>query len=405
MQDTAGRPSRPGHDHPQPLRWGLWLVGARGSVATTAAVGHAAVVRGLAGTTGLVTDLDVFAGAPLPSLDDLVLGGWDTGEDPLLKRADALAAAGVVPAGLPAAVADALAAQDERILPGVCAEEARAQPSTALDRLRADLRAFAAGHDLAHVVVVDVASTEPPLADHPAHADAEALLAAIDADQPVASPAVLYAVAALTTGAAFVDFTPSSATQLPAVAELARRHGAPLAGRDGKTGETLVKTALAPMFADRALRVRSWSGMNLLGGGDGATLADPTSAASKLTSKAAPLEAILGYRPDGPVRIDNVPDLGEWKTAWDLVAFEGFLGTRMQLQFTWQGCDSALAAPLVLDLARLAAAASAAGRGGVLEALGYFFKDPLVDGPDAVAEHRLERQFLHLVDWAVGLRA
>ena len=128
----------------------------------------------------------------------------------------------------------------------------------------------------------------------------------------------------------------------------------PWGGSDGKTGETLVKSVLAPMFAARSLRVRSWAGTNLLGGGDGGTLADPQAMESKARSKARGLEAMLGHPVDGPVHIDNIADLGDWKTAWDHLTFSGFLGTRMSMQFTWQGCDSSLAAPLVIDLARLA---------------------------------------------------
>lgn len=169
--------------------------------------------------------------------------------------------------------------------------------------------------------------------------------------------------------------------RLPALDELAQLRGVPHVGRDGKTGETLVKAALAAMFADRALRVCSWSGTNLLGGGDGAALARPGSATSKLRSKALGLEAILGYPVEGLLHIDHVEDLEEWKTAWDHVTFEGFLGTRMSLQFTWQGCDPALAAPL-----------------GALDALAFFFKDPVGTG-----EHRLDRQFARLCAWAARL--
>jgi myo-inositol-1-phosphate synthase len=139
------------------------------------------------------------------------------------------------------------------------------------------------------------------------------------------------------------------------------------------------------MFASRALRVLAWSGTNLLGGGDGATLADPAAARSKTTSKRRGLGAMLGGQPEGEVRIDYVPALGQWKTAWDHIAFEGFLGARMTAQFTWHGCDSALAAPLVLDLARLLAAAHRAGVSGPVPELGFFFKDP-VGGPHALAE-------------------
>jgi len=152
------------------------------------------------------------------------------------------------------------------------------------------------------------------------------------------------------------------------------------------------------MFSARALKVRSWAGTNLLGGGDGETLADPVTANSKLESKARGLAALLGDDVTAPLHIDNVPDLGEVKTAWDHVSFEGFLGARMSLQFTWTGYDSALAAPLILDLARFVTAAHAAGQSGALTELGFFFKDPL--GSD---EHRFAEQTARLVAWAGAL--
>src|SRR5690606_9106219 len=146
---------------------------------------------------------------------------------------------------------------------------------------------------------------------------------------------------------------------------------------DGKTGETLLKSVLAPMFATRNLRVRSWSGLNLLGGGDGANLARPDANAAKAASKQRVLRETLGYEPEGRTRIDLVADIGDLKTAWDLITFTGFLGSRMRLEFTWHGCDSALAAPLVLDLARLTAAAHRRGAAGPLAPLAFFFKDPI----------------------------
>jgi myo-inositol-1-phosphate synthase len=152
------------------------------------------------------------------------------------------------------------------------------------------------------------------------------------------------------------------------------------------------------MFSARALRVRSWAGTNLLGGGDGANLADPEQARGKLESKARGLASLLGDSVTAPLHIDNVPDLGEQKTAWDHVSFEGFLGARMSLQLTWTGLDSALAAPLVLDLARLTAAAHAAGRSGPLGGLAFFFKDPI--GSD---EHRFAEQTKLLTAWAQSL--
>ena len=162
----------------------------------------------------------------------------------------------------------------------------------------------------------------------------------------------------------------------------------PYGGQDGKTGETLLKTVLAPMFAARNLEVLSWVGHNILGGGDGRTLTDPENKASKVRSKDAALAAILGYKPASHVSIEYVESLDDWKTAWDHVHFAGFLGTKMALQFTWQGCDSILAAPLVIDLARLALLAQRRGERGVMAHLACFFKSPM-----GTAEHDFFRQW------------
>ncbi|WP_461030951.1 inositol-3-phosphate synthase, partial [Streptomyces sparsus] len=186
----------------------------------------------------------------------------------------------------------------------------------------------------------------------------------------------------------YVDFTPATGLRHPRLREAARRSGLPHAGRDGKTGQTLLRSVLGPMFHHRALHVRAWSGTNLLGGGDGAALADPAAAAAKNAGKERVLADTLGSVPEGEVHIDDVPALGDWKTAWDHVAFDGFLGSRMILQTIWQGCDSALAAPLVLDLARITARAHAAGLSGPVEGLGFYFKDPETGPADLPSQWR-----------------
>jgi myo-inositol-1-phosphate synthase len=124
------------------------------------------------------------------------------------------------------------------------------------------------------------------------------------------------------------------------------------------------------------MHVHSWAGANLLGGGDGATLADPQAVQSKLASKTRGLRSLVGEHVVAPLHIDNVPDLGDVKVAWDHVHVEGFLGSRLTLQTTWSAYDSMLAAPLVLDLGRLLALAHAAGVSGPVPELGFFFKDP-----------------------------
>jgi myo-inositol-1-phosphate synthase len=361
---------------------GVWLVGARGSVAVTTVVGALALRAGLAEPVGCVTELPDLRSPAVPGLPDLVFGGHDVATTPLAKRAEALVAAGVLPARVVAALGAELAAVESELRP---------VPGAACQRdvarlVAADLADFRRRHDLDRVVVVNVASTEPAATPHPGHEDLAALEAAVAGTEVVLPASSLNAYAAFTAGCPYVDFTPSTGARLPALAELAAREGLPYAGHDGKTGETLVKSVLAPMFAMRHLRVRTWSGMNLLGGGDGANLADPGANAAKAGSKQRVLAETLGYQPQGTTTIEYVDDIGDFKTAWDLVTFTGFLGTAMRLEFTWHGCDSALAAPLVLDLARLTAAAHAAGRTGPLPELAFFFKDPLGDVPHALPE-------------------
>jgi myo-inositol-1-phosphate synthase len=376
---------------------GLWLVGARGSVATTAACGLAALRSGLVDPVGCVTALPEIAGTALPEYGDLVVGGHDVTSTALDKRAEQLADAGVVAHRLVEALRGDLRTVDAELRPGYEAGSDRPQRDAAA-ALAEDLRDFRRRHGLARVVVINVSATEPRCRPGPQTASLATLESTMDSGIPVLPPSSVYAYAAFTAGCPYVDFTPSTGARLPALAELAERERLPWAGSDGKTGETLVKAALAPMFAARALRVRSWAGTNLLGGGDGANLAKPEVAESKLASKSRLLASVLGTAPTAPLHIDYLADFGDWKTAWDHVSFEGFLGVRMSLQFTWQGCDSALAAPLVLDLARLVARAHEAGEVGPLGALGFFFKDPA-----GSAEHRLEAQYDRLREWAVAL--
>ncbi|GAB2713751.1 inositol-3-phosphate synthase [Streptomyces bullii] len=349
-------------------RVGVWLIGARGSVATTVVAGAAAVTAGLHPPTGLVTETPAFADSGLPAVSSLVFGGHDTLDCPLPKRAEALAAGGVLPPGLPTAVAAELAAADQEIRPGGPLPGDTRSPEELITAFTADIQDFVRRCGLARAVVVNVASTEPV-------ATGDAL-----------PPSSLYATAALRAGCPYVNFTPSTGLHHPALSPLAASSGLPYAGRDGKTGQTLLRSVLGPMFTQRALAVRAWSGTNLLGGGDGAALADPAAAAAKNAGKERVLADTLGATPEGEVHIDDVPALGDWKTAWDHIAFDGFLGTRMILQTIWQGCDSALAAPLVLDLVRLTARAHETGLSGPLGELGFYFKDPVGQGPSGLAE-------------------
>jgi myo-inositol-1-phosphate synthase len=396
-------------------RVGLWLIGAFGGVGSTVALGLACLARKLTPPTGLVTALPVCDGLDLDGAADFVVGGHDIRAGDFRDSVLGLnERSGVFTARQIEACSPELLAWSGNVRPGTVIQSndtIRAladlpdvqkvrSPREAIDRVQADLRAFQARHKLDQVVVINVASTEPPFELTDEHRRLETLEAALDRATPPALPASgLYAYAALDARLPYVNFTPSLGTSCPALDELARRGGVPHGGQDGKTGETLLKTVLAPMFAARHLDVLSWVGHNILGGGDGRTLNDPDNKASKVRSKDAALAAILGYRPQTHVSIEYVESLDDWKTAWDHIHFAGFLGTKMALQFTWQGCDSVLAAPLVIDLARLALLAQRRGERGVMAHLACFFKSPLGTG-----EHDFFRQWAAFERYARGDR-
>jgi myo-inositol-1-phosphate synthase len=374
---------------------GIWLIGARGSVATTAVVGLAAISAGLANATGCVTEQEPFDGVELPGFADFVVGGHDISDVCIAKRAEALVESGMLPPHLLEAVRPQLVETDQRIRSGYDAAQKSQSQAEAARRLSRDISDFKQSHGLARVIVLDVASTEAPVEAIPEFADVDLLLAALeDPARQVLPPSSVSAYAAVLAGAPYVCFTPSTALNIPALRELAARHRVPTAGQDGKTGQTWLRSVLAPAFAARGLRVLSWAGTNLLGGGDGATLADPRAVSGKLQSKNRGLQELTGGAVT-PLHIDNVQDLGETKVAWDHINVEGFLGSRLTLQTTWSAYDSMLAAPMVLDLSRLMALAHAAGEEGHVGALGFFFKDPW--GSD---EHSFAAQTRDLVDWA-----
>jgi myo-inositol-1-phosphate synthase len=372
---------------------GVWLIGAAGSLASTAVVGTRAIAHGLAGPTGLVTELPEVRRLPLIGLDQLVFGGWEVDSMGILHRARALASDHrALSPGLVAAIEDDLLAVERRVVPGFAdgagpagrgrggrAARARREPlDKAVARLGDDLDRFRETEGLGTVIVVNVASTEAPIALGPPHerlADFRRLLA--EDRREMVTPSMLYAFAALDRGCPYVNFTPSLGVTPPALQELGETRRTAFFGSDGKTGETLMKTVLAPLFRYRNLEVLSWEGVNLLGGGDGEVLAHPRHKQSKLLSKSGVLAPTLGYAPHATVSIEYVPSLGNWKTAWDFIHFRGFLGTRMSVQFTWQGCDSILAAPLVLDLVRLTEFAYRSGEAGPMKHLACFFKAPL----------------------------
>lgn len=390
---------------------GVWLIGARGGLATTVMVGAKALARGLAPRLGLVTESPPLKGLQLIPIEKMVFGGCDIQKGTILQTAERIAkATGTFDREMLQELKEDLNLIEESISSGTwvncgpaieqLADRSLTNPQLPLKeqirQIQQAVREFKQKNHLEHVVVVNVASTEP-LLNSPALTSTlgqmDELIEKNRFDQIRAG--TLYAYAVTQNGYPLINFTPSNSYFLPAIEELAHLHRVPYMGNDGKTGESLVKTILAPMFAYRNLKVLSWQGYNILGNQDGLVLADESTKKSKIRTKEPLVAEILGYPLHSGVGIDYVPSLDDWKTAWDFIHFQGFLNVKMSCQFIWQGCDSILAAPLVLDLVRFAHFARQQGEWGPMAHLACYFKSPLHQN-----EHNFHKQYEVLTKYA-----
>jgi myo-inositol-1-phosphate synthase len=393
---------------------GVWLIGALGSVSTAVIAGALAVGQGLVDATGMSTCTQPFDGIGLPALGAIEFGGCDIRHGSL--RDNALEMIRETRIGNPdlwRGIEDRLDATQEQIVIGSTRNCGEAITGLVSDCTRSSktlrdeiaevvghLERFKTARGLEDVVVVNLASTEPPIEFGEVHRSLSALETCLDRNQDrYVRASTIYAYAAISSGHPYINFTPSGGALFPAMVDFAEQMGVPVMGNDGKTGETLVKSAIAPMFSCRNLEVLSWAGFNILGNMDGRVLDHPENRRSKITSKDGGLSQILGYKPDSLVNISYVTSLGDQKIAWDYVHFRGFLGAKMSVQFIWEGYDSILAAPIVLDLVRLAVLAKNRREAGLMPHLACFFKAPI-----GVSEHRLYKQFETLMAYIDGAR-
>lgn len=385
-------------------RLGIAIVGMGGAVATTAIAGMELLKRGLVDTTGL--PLAGVKGAGLVDYGALTFAGWDLYDDDLAKAAQTH---GVLTERQLQAVEPVLsklrpwsAVSNRNFCRNVVGSSNKKMSGlrAQVEAIHQDLERFQREQQVERLVVINCASTERSVdLTLPQFATPESFEAAIDANSPDISPAMLYAYAAVSRGIPFANFTPSIAADVPALLELARRNGAPVAGKDGKTGQTLLKTVLAPALRDRALHVSGWYSTNILGNRDGEALNDPASKAAKLDTKAAALDSILGYKvQDHIVQIQYYRPRGDNKEAWDNIDVLGFLGQPMQLKLNFLCKDSILAAPLVVELGRTLDLAKRRGERGVIESLGCFFKAPMTQDGRA-PEHAWPEQQRRMMQW------
>jgi myo-inositol-1-phosphate synthase len=370
-------------------RLGIVIVGVNGAVASTVIAGVELMARGLAPRLGMVTEkTDAKISESLTELlnfmplENLVFGGWDTRfantyegalhhkvlpTDVLGKVKDKLE--GIRP--WPAVFSSVYAENNQG--ENVVRAKSRREEITILEQNIAD---FKKAHDLSRLVMINLASTERFLEVGPVHKTLDAFEAGLDAGDPAITPAMRYFYVANRLGIPYGNFTPSL-TNVPALEEQAIACGTPYAGMDGKTGQTLVKTALASMFRARRLFIEGWYSTNVLGNNDGFVLNEPGSNKTKVMSKSSVLDSIVGYHVENhQVHIHYYKPRGDSKEAWDNIDIVGFAGISMQMKINFLCQDSALAAPLVLDIARLLDVAKTAGERGIQPQLSMFFKSP-----------------------------
>ena len=384
-------------------RLGVAVVGLGGAVATTAVAGIEVIRRGSNRLEGLpLAEVSV---PGLAEYRDMTFGGWDLdgsdlslaasqhrvlSQEQMAETGEALAAIRPWPAVGSGEFCRGVDGANKHEAPGHRA---------AIKAIAADLERFRESSKADGIVMINLASTERTPGDEAALNSIEAFEKALDSNDPCIGPAMLYAYAAIESGVPYGNFTPSLAADAPALKEFAKQRNVPIAGKDGKTGQTMMKTVLAPALRARALHVDGWFSTNILGNRDGEALRDPDSLKSKLDTKGSVLDSILGYHvEDHLVDIRYYRPRGDDKEAWDNIDVSGFLGHRMQIKVNVLCKDSVLAAPLALEIARVLDLANQRGDGGVQEQLSIFFKAPMVANGH-MPEHAFHVQETMLMDW------
>ena len=401
---------------------GVLLVGL-GAVSTTTIAGVLAIRKGLAKPIGSLTQMGTIRlgkrtegrspkikeAVPLVELDNIEFGGWDIFEDDCYQAART---AGVLETGLLDRIKPDLeaikpwpAVFDQRYvkrLEGPNVKKGKNKKDLA-DQLRADIQNFKADRGVDRMVMVWCGSTEVFMTESSAHQSIDAFEEGLEANDPTIPSSMIYTYAALMEGVPFANGAPNLAADVPAMVALAQRQRLPVVGKDYKTGQTFIKTVIAPGLKARLLGVEGWYSTNILGNRDGEVLDDPESFKTKEESKKSVLDYILQPQlyPDlygnlcHVVRINYYPPRGDNKEGWDNIDLVGWLGYPMQLKINFLCRDSILAAPIVLDLALFLDLAKRAGMSGIQEWLSFYFKSPM-HAPGLYPEHDLSIQLMKL---------
>ena len=411
-------------------RLGILLAGL-GAVSTTLIAGVHAIRKGLAAPTGSLTQMGTIRlgkrtdgrsplisdFVPLAGLDDLVFGGWDIFEDNCYQAA---CEAQVLRRELLDQVRTELEAVqpwpavfDQSYVKKLHGPNVKtgASKRDLAEQLRDDIRRFRDAQDVERLVLIWCGSTEVYMEEASVHQTLDAFERGLEVSDPAIPSSMIYAYAALKEGIPYANAAPNLSADVPALEELALQTGSPLAGKDLKTGQTLMKTMVAPGLKARLLGVSGWYSTNILGNRDGEVLDDPESFKTKEESKKSVLDHIL--QPElyptlyddlhHVVRINYYPPRGDNKEGWDNIDLVGWLDYPMQLKINFLCRDSILAAPIVLDVALFLDLATRAGMSGIQEWLSFYFKSP-IHRRDLYPEHDLFIQLMKLKNTLRHLR-
>ncbi len=385
---------------------GIAIIGLGGAVGTTMVAGIELLKKGLIEKTGLpLAELDKNLIEDLADYENIVFGGWDLHGENLASAAEEH---NVLTHKQFIAVEEELrkikpwrAIGNKEFLANIEGENQFSDNSypSVVETIRKDLQIFRAEKKLDEIVVINLASTEK-LADegNEIFNSIVSFEKALDENSTEISPAMLYCYAAIAEAVPYGNFTPSVSADTPALIEFAEKQNVTIAGKDGKTGQTFIKTVLAPALKTRQLKVEGWYSTNILGNRDGLALSNEESLASKIKTKGSVLDDILGYKvEDHIVDIRYYRPRGDNKEAWDNIDIVGFLEQPMQIKVNFLCKDSILAAPLAIEIARCLDLAKRRGEKGIQEQLSVFFKLPMTKNEKP--EHAFHRQEQMFINW------
>lgn len=364
---------------------GVMIIGGSGAIGSALIAGLELYKKNIIDGQylGCLTYDPPFAGLGLCHPKDMVIGAWDLRpSNPfetclsnkvfhkfnLLKNIENLA---------PVKIYDGiLTPSDYLISEGILSRPVE-NYEDAVVRVKENIRNFKDSEGVDDVVIVNIASPHKNIEISTWHDQLESFQKKIKENDPNITSSMLYCYAGITEGCPFIEFTPSSTLEAKALIELALNNNVPLAGRDGSTGQTLLKYVLSPMFKSRNLKVEAWYSTNILGNNDGKVLSNPDYAKSKMHDKSHGVKQNLGYDIDQIIDIKYLPQKKDNKESWDLIEFTGWMGEEMSVRINWNGKDSVLASPLIFDLVRLMKYAKEKKRYGIQDQLGVYFKNPM----------------------------